>query len=142
MVASIVETIKITGINPDGSIAGDRWFLRPQEYYITNDHWDAWTRDLKVWDIILDGVTYTIPDSCLALTEKEEPSEDMRSEETRRADRNTTDIAAFGKPTDVIDQAMRYFGIDISAKGTFDVDVPRAKALEQYRNAMGKKKTK
>ena len=117
-VARIIGNTRIDGF----------WFLQPREYEVTNIYYlpvkvlfnkceDACQgQTIVVYDVLVDGLTKTIPASIASLLQKEAPSPDQQVYIQRIEAERTFDMAAFltdGK-TDVVYQAERFFGLDLS----------------------------
>jgi hypothetical protein len=133
-----IQAYESMGYDIYGIETGKRWFLRSQQYTASNQHWVDWTRGVSVYDIVIEEKTYSIPEEVIAFIDTEHPSPDMRGEEQRRAEKETTDIAAFGKPTNVVEQAKNYMGIDIREDGMPQVDMRKVRELEAFKDGMEK----
>lgn len=131
-VARIIGNTRINGF----------WFLAPREYEVTNTYYlpvsslfgkcenDCQQQGILVYDVLVNGVTKTIPASIAALIQKEAPSTDQSVYIQRIEAERTFDMAAVltDGHTDVVYQAKRFLGLDI-ADHRVQVDEERLKQL-------------
>ena len=116
MVVQITENRKING----------RWFLAPQQYEFVRQYivptstvygycQDACqSAGMFVYDVLVNGITYTIPADIAALTTAEAPSPNMKGSIEQWEEKRCHDITLKeGEHTDVVKQAEEFLGLDI-----------------------------
>ena len=137
MVIQITENRKING----------KWFLAPQQYefirqYVlpTSDIYGpcqdkCQSVGLFVYDVIVNGVTYTIPADIAALTTAETPSTNMKGSIERWEEKRCHDITLKeGEHTDVVKQAEDFLGFDIEQHlNNIQVDQVKLRELREMK---------
>ena len=117
MVIQITENRKING----------KWFLAPQQYELIRQYIvptstiygqcqdKCQNAGMFVYDILVNGITYTIPSDIAALTTSEIPSTNMKGSIERWEEKRCHDITLKkGEHTDVVKQADDFLGFDIT----------------------------